>query len=276
MTAYRLLLEYDGSDFHGWQVQDGLRTVEGCLREALRRFVPDADGEPPVRPAVPTADDPVRTFGASRTDAGVHAFGQCVIAELDTQVEPDELRRALEALTPPDLGIVSCQMAEPGFHPRFHALEKRYLYRLHLSDREPVFAARRVWWQLPSLDVDAMKRATEPLVGRHDFMAFRNRSKDAPEGTVRTIRHADWRQVGPEVFFQIIGTGFLYKMVRNLVGTLTQVGRGRYTPEQIPEILASRDRTRAGVTAPPQGLYLMEIAYEDTTPCTVDDQPPLF
>ncbi|MFQ5653412.1 MAG: tRNA pseudouridine(38-40) synthase TruA [Planctomycetota bacterium] len=257
---FRIVLEYDGGGFHGWQAQIGLRTVEGCLREAL----------------APLTDAAAMTAGASRTDAGVHALGQVALAVLETRLDAEELARALAARAPTDLGIVSLEEAADDFHPRHSAIEKRYLYRIVNSPRRPTFSQRHGWWVAPPLSLDAMAEGARAIVGRHDFEAFRNRSKDPPEESVRTIRVTRWDCTEEQVFFQVVGDGFLYRMVRNLVGTLVEVGRGRMEPAAIPEILLSRDRRRAGPSAPPQGLYLMEIAYPDTPLCVLDPRPPLF
>lgn len=258
-TRLRLVLEYDGTEFHGWQVQRGVRTVEGCLREALGRL----GGE-------------VVTYGASRTDAGVHALGQCALAELDTRLEVTALARALPALTPPDLRIVECRAAAPDFHPRHAALEKRYLYRVHCAPTAPALGGRYQWWWRQPLDLTTLQHGTTAIIGEHDFAAFRNHSDDGPETSVRRVRTAAWHRDGCDLFFQVVGDGFLYRMVRNLVGTLLEVGRGHWPPERVAEVLAGRDRALAGPTAPAHGLFLMEVAYADTEPCRLSSQPPRF
>lgn len=256
----RLVLAYDGTEFHGWQYQDGCRTVEGELRIALAEI---AAGD-------------VETAGASRTDTGVHALGNCALATLETRLDCTEVQRALTALTPADLAIVECREAAPDFHPRFDAVEKRYLYRVNTAGDDPVFGTRYQWWVRPALDERLMHESGQALVGEHDFAGYRNRSKDEPEDTVRRIRAVDCRRRGDHVFFQVIGEGFLYRMVRNIVGTLVEVGRGRFPPARVAEILRSGDRGEAGPSAPPEGLYLMEIAYPDTERCAISGSPPLF
>ncbi|MGE3165838.1 MAG: tRNA pseudouridine(38-40) synthase TruA [Planctomycetota bacterium] len=258
MRYFRLVLEYDGTDFHGWQDQDGTRTVEGCLRTAL----------------APLSRGSIETLGASRTDAGVHARGQCARIALETELTAEALTRAIAARVPADMGLVSCQEVTEAFHPRFLATEKRYLYRLASGPRPPVFGRRWAWWHRGALDLELMNRAALRVVGRFDFAGFRNRSKDEPDDTVREIRVAKWLPGEEGPFFQVIGTGFLYKMVRNLVGTLVDVGRGRLDPGVVDEMLATQDRTLGGPTAPPQGLHLMEVAYPDTSCCALADRPP--
>ncbi len=251
---FRLVVEYDGSGFHGWQAQAGVRTVEGTLREAAQGIVGGS----------------VSTAGASRTDAGVHARGQSVCLSASTGLDAAEFARALQASTPRDLGIVSCHEIEGEFHARYDALEKRYLYTIDNSTRAPVFARSTRWWVRFHLDVEAMNRAGCCLVGEHDFAAFRNRSKDEPDETVRTLRAVDWQRSGDRICFQVIGSSFLYRMVRNLVGTLVEVGRGKLDEGEIALILASCDRRRGGPSAPPEGLSLMEVSYADTAPCRLE------
>lgn len=258
MRRFRVTLEYDGSRFHGWQLQDEARTVEGCLRDAVEAV----------------CGSEFDTHGASRTDTGVHALAQTVLVEAATDLEPERLARALNALTPEDLGVRSVAVAPPDFHPRFAALEKRYLYRVTRGPHPPVFGRDYQWWWRGKLNVQAMNDAAARVVGRHDFAGFRNRSKDEPEDTIREIRCSEWREQGADLFYQVVGTGFLYKMVRNLVGTFLEVGRGRFAPEQVDEILGHGDRRTSGPTAPPQGLYLMQIVYPGDSPCELDEAPP--
>lgn len=256
MRALRLVVEYDGTHFHGWQFQSDQRTVEGCLRAGLARLSRDA----------------VATAGASRTDTGVHARGQCVLAHLDCELPVERIHRALNSLVPEDLGVRECREADPDFHPRRRAIEKRYLYRITTGSRSPVFGRDYIWWVRGELDVERMHDAAQVFVGEHDFAAFRNRSKDEPESTVRRIRVADCRPTSEgSIVFQVIGDGFLYRMVRNLVGTLVEVGRGRFSREDLRAILAASDRERSGPTAPARGLYLMEVSYPDTSSCELSD-----
>ncbi|MEM7168140.1 MAG: tRNA pseudouridine(38-40) synthase TruA [Planctomycetota bacterium] len=257
VARYQLVVEYDGTDFHGWQAQEGQRTVEGCLREALAQLSPNG----------------CQTHGASRTDRGVHALGQRVLVELDRVRPASELLSALQALTPPDVGVLRCEVAAADFHPRFSALEKRYLYQIRTGQQPPTFARQNRWWIREPLDVDAMNEGAALLVGEHDFAGLRNRSKDEPEDTVRVVRAAEWRQIGHELFFQVIGEGFLYKMVRNCVGTLVEVGKGQRTAQSLQQVLSTGERQLAGLTAPPHGLYLMEVRYPGEPPCALQAQP---
>ncbi|MGE4618739.1 MAG: tRNA pseudouridine(38-40) synthase TruA [Planctomycetota bacterium] len=242
--SYRLIVAYDGTDFHGWMHNEGVRTVQGVLQQSL---------------AVLTKSN-IEVEGASRTDTGVHARGYLARVRLDEYLDPVELQRSLQGITPKDIEVISCEVADSDWHPRFDAIGKRYLYRISNTPRRPLFDERTSWWVRSELDVDAMRTAALPLIGRHDFAAFRTRSKDEPEDTVRSIHELTVDRSGDRVWIQVIGDGFLYRMVRNLVGTLAEVGRGFREAQELASILESKDRSRAGVAAPPQGLFLMEVA----------------
>lgn len=258
---FRLVISYDGTDFHGWQDNAGVRTVAGELLTALDPISRGTE---------------IDLQGASRTDTGVHALGQVALATLETTLDSAAVASALEARTPADISIVSCQEVTDDFHPRFDAVAKRYLYRIWRGESAPLFKSRTCWWVRESLDVEAMNRAARLLVGKHCFAAFRNRSKDEPEDTVRTVTNLEVRARGDWLWIQAIGDGFLYRMVRNLVGTLVDVGRGALEPERVGEILESSDRREGGRGAPPQGLFLMEIAYPDSGDLEVVDDFPRF
>jgi tRNA pseudouridine38-40 synthase len=260
-TRFRLGLEYDGTDFRGWSESDGVRTVAGTLRAIVERITQAAAEE---------------VSGASRTDAGVHALAQCAVVGAETALAAEVFGRALRGLAPPDLGIARCELAPPGFDPRRDAIEKRYLYRIWNGRRSPVLGRRGLWWVAPPLDPDAMASAARSLVGRHDFAAFRNRSKGEPETTVRTVRAVEVRHREDEIWVQAIGEGFLYRMVRNFVGTLVEVGRGALPAAEVAAILAGADRTCAGPSAPPHGLYLAEIVYPGDPPASILETPLRF
>ncbi len=242
--AYRLIIGYDGTDFHGWQENEGVRTVQGVLSRCV---------------SVIAAGD-VEVEGSSRTDTGVHALGHLVRIRLCDEVDPDKFQRSLQGVTPADIQVVSCQPAAPDWHPRFDAIGKRYLYRIWNSQLPPLFGSSTHWWIRQQLDHEQMQRAAVSLVGRHDFAAYRTRSKDEKEDTVRTIHQIAIERWGETVTIQVVGDGFLYRMVRNLVGTLSEVGRGHREVEDPARILASTDRRNAGIAAPPEGLFLVEVA----------------
>ena len=247
MRGFRLTLEYDGSQFHGWQVQPGgRRTVQGVLEEALRRI----------------GGGSARALGAGRTDAGVHAEGQVAGAWLATELEPAQLARALNGVLPPDLAVVACAPAPEGFHPRFAARAKLYRYRIwNGACRSPLRQARVHWVRTP-LDLPAMRAAAALLVGRHDFAAFQAAGSDVAT-TVRSLARVDVSGApGGDVAIEVEGDGFLRHMVRILVGTLIDVGLGRRAAASLPGLLAGRDRTRAGRTAPARALTLVRVEYD--------------
>lgn len=250
--VFRLRMGYRGHDFHGWQYQPDVRTVEGELRVALERLV----------------GHPVETQGASRTDTGVHAYGQVVRFELETSLSRAAIARALEALTPNDIRVLRVEAMPNDFSPRFDAIEKRYVYHL-ATGSAPLFGQDRCWWSHGNLQISAMNEAASHWLGEHDFSSFQNQSQDPPESSIRSIRAARVTQDGNDVFFQVVGNGFLYRMVRNLVGTLVTIGRGRWSPDRARTCLEARDRRAAGPCAPPQGLYLMEIRYPGDPPCRI-------
>jgi len=258
LKRFRLRIEYDGTDFHGFAESDGVRTVAGELRAALRQAT--GGNEPEI-------------VGTSRTDTGVHALDQCVLVTVETRLGAEEMGRALRALVPADIGIIRCDGAPEGFVPRRDAVEKLYLYRIWNAPRPSVHGRRAVWWVSAPLDVDAMAEGGRALLGEHDFSSFRTRSKGEPECAVRTIRALEVRRDGSDVQLQVIGDGFLYRMVRNIVGTLVDVGRGRLSADRVAAILSARDRRLAGASAPPQGLFLVAISFAGDPPLSIRERP---
>jgi tRNA pseudouridine38-40 synthase len=246
MARVRLRLEYDGTDFHGWQLQAGDRTVQGELEAAFERIV----------------GRPVRVHGAGRTDAGVHARGQVAHADLETRLDERSLQRALNAVLPADVAVLELAGVAPDFDARGDARWKRYVYRI-LERREPSPLRRQTRWHHPrALDLGAMQVAARLLIGTHDFAAFRGNPRGtAEESTVRKLMRLEPRRQGDEIEFLAEGQAFLRHMVRNLVGTLVEIGKGRIAPGEVEAILASRDRARAGPTAPACGLTLDHVEY---------------
>jgi len=255
---YRLVVAYVGTDFHGWQENDGVRTVQGSLRAA----------------ADVLSDSPAIVEGSSRTDTGVHALGHLVRLQLDRDHEPVDLQRSLQGITPDDIEIISCKKSSAEWHPRFDAVAKRYLYRIWNGPRKSLFESGTSWWIRAPLDVSAMAEAGKVLIGRHDFASFRTRSKDEPEDTVRTIHNLTVQKSGDHVLVQVVGDGFLYRMVRNITGTLMDVGRGLIAVEDVEGILAASDRREAGVTAPPEGLFLVEVSTDPDNPIHCSNGDP--
>jgi tRNA pseudouridine38-40 synthase len=240
-----LRLEYDGSEFAGWQLQPDARTVQGTLEQHLRQVT----------------GEQVRVTGASRTDAGVHALDQVAHFDAETRLSSAELERALNAVLPPDLSVRAAREAAPGFHAQRDALSKRYEYRLLVGRRPSPLRRRVVWAVRGPLDVEAMAAAASALKGLHDFAAFRGSPGGAPprQETRRVLDRLDLVPAGDELRIVAEARGFLRYMVRNLVGTLVAIGRGRLSADALAEIEASRDRSQAGPTAPPQGLCLVRV-----------------
>jgi tRNA pseudouridine38-40 synthase len=249
VTRFRATLEYDGTEFAGWQLQADARTVQGELERALEKVVGAA----------------VRPIAAGRTDAGVHATGQVAHFDLETRLSGVELRRAANALLPADVAVVDLREARADFHARKHAAGKRYVYRILVRATPSPLRRRFAWHVRGPLDVEAMSRASRGLVGLHDFAAFRGTAggEPGPADTRRRVDRLEWTRAGDEIRLVAEGAGFLRYMVRNLVGTLVQVGAGRRPVDSIPEILEARDRARAGPTAPPHGLCLERVWYPD-------------
>jgi len=242
----RLTIEYEGTAYQGWQVQPGGRTVQEVLERALATAL----------------REPVRVRGAGRTDAGVHACGQVAAVRL-TRVPSDleRLRRSLNALTPDDVAVREITLVDDTFDPRRAACSRVYEYRI-LNTRAPSPFWRRWAWHVPDpLDARAMEAAARELVGEHDFAAFRGADSEAKGPTVRRVLESRIEVTPPLLIYRIEATGFLKHMVRNVVGTLLEVGRGERAPDAVREVLAARDRTRAGATAPAHGLALVAVRY---------------
>ncbi len=236
-------LEYDGTSFHGWQVQPGLRTVQGIVEEALSRMM----------------DQKVRVIGSGRTDAGVHALGQVVHFEAPKQIPPRNVAMGLNTLLPRDVRIVECTEAPDGFHARFSATGKRYRY-LVLNRAAPTALLRnRVWHIRTPLDEEAMAAAASHLTGRKDFTAFRSAGDDGT--TIRDLKELSIIRDEDFLNLSFEADGFLKHMVRNITGALMEVGSGRMTPQDILDMIRSRSRDGAPKKAPPQGLTLVEVFY---------------
>ena len=249
MKRILLRVAYDGTDFHGWQFQPGVRTVEGELNNAITLLT----------------GKETEVTGASRTDAGVHAMGNVAVFDTEATVPPERFAQALNTYLPEDVKARSSEEVPADFHPRKVRCRKVYEYRIY-CDRMPDPLRRRECWQVPvKMDVDKMRKAASYLVGTNDFAGFCSVHTQA-ESTVRTIYSIDITEGAPadggqQIAIRICGNGFLYNMVRIIAGTLAEVGSGRHEPEWVLEALKSADRTKSGPTAPPQGLTLCEISY---------------
>ena len=246
MATFRLTLEYDGSDFEGWQSQpEGHRTVQDTLETALRAATGKSE----------------RVVAAGRTDAGVHAEGQVASAEIETSMECPELQRALNTILPRDLAVVGLEERPGGFHAQHDARSKLYCYRIWNGAWPSPLRDRRSHWLRVPLDVAAMGEAAHGLEGRHDFASLQTSGSDVHD-TVRTLYRLEvMGSPGGEVRVEVEGSGFLRHMVRTLVGILLEVGRGRLEPASVPTLLAARDRGAAPPTAPARGLTLVRVDY---------------
>ena len=244
-AIYRVVVEYDGTDFCGLQYQPAERTVAGELETALSRLF----------------DQPIKITAAGRTDAGVHATGQVISFSAHDAFPVERLPIALNSALPPDVSARDAARADPGFSARLSAIERYYTYVV-LNRREPSAPLRR--WshhEYRALDLARMERGAAHLVGTHDFLSF---CGVPPEfgGTVRTLHALDVERRGELLLLNFRGNGFLHRMVRTIAGTLFDVAAGRREPDDLPAVLAARDRTTAGPTAPPQGLFLTGVRYE--------------
>jgi tRNA pseudouridine38-40 synthase len=247
----RLLVAYDGTRFCGWQRQENGPTIQAAIEDALRPFSGrEVDG----RVVAPTV------FGAGRTDSGVHALGQVASVEIGTAHPVDVIRRALNVQLDRDIRVLQVTDAPEGFNARFDATGKTYRYRIATAEVVSPFTHRYVWHLPQPLDVDAMQAVTAGLLGRHDFSAFMSSGSDVTDA-VRTLDRADLRVYDDELVFEVHGDGFLRHMVRAIVGTLVEVGTGRRDPATVRALVDSRDRSRAGETAPAQGLILVSVDY---------------
>lgn len=246
MRTLGFILEYDGTNFSGWQLQPGERTVHLEVRKAL---------------SVILREEPV-VHCSGRTDAGVHALYQVAHIETESAIVPEKLRGSLNGLMPHDVSALAVAEMPAGFHARRSAHSKTYLYRF-LNRRPPPAVARGRVWHIPGrLDVVAMGAAAQHLLGEQDFKSFEGQNSQA-KGTVRNILAVDLRRAGEEVEFRVTGDGFLKHMVRNIAGTLAEIGLGKRPPEAMRAIVDAKDRRAAGQTAPPQALYLERVYYPE-------------
>lgn len=266
MTNWKITLSYDGTAFHGWQMQPGRPTVQGMLATALEQMTGER----------------VQPQGSGRTDAGVHALGQVASFGLEAPIPPENLLRALNRALPPSIRVLGAEIVPASFHARHSAVRKTYEYRIferrghrgaENSGAEEVcspFVARYAWDCRWPLQMERMQQAASMLCGTHDFSSFaasdpdRTQREDAAAvgpNPVKTIYVSEVKREGQLVVYRARGSGFLHHMVRNIVGTLVEVGRGSLGAEEMVRILAAQDRSAAGPTAPAQGLFLVGVEY---------------
>ena len=245
MRRILITIEYDGGPFHGWQRQVNGRTVQQVLEEAAHQLT----GQETLVQA------------AGRTDAGVHASGQAAHLDVPEKFDAERVMAALNALVGQQpVSVIAAREVAADFHARFSATGRRYLYRILPRRQPPALDLGRVWHHKTALDTDAMQCAADMLIGRHDFTSFRATHCQA-DSPVRTLDTLDVASAGAEIHIHAAARSFLHHQVRNMVGTLALVGAGKWQPEQVAEALAACDRSAAGPTAPPEGLYLTAVSY---------------
>jgi tRNA pseudouridine38-40 synthase len=245
MRNIKLLIEYDGTNYQGWQVQPKGPTIQGILEEKIGLLTGES----------------VQLFGSGRTDSGVHALGQVAHFKTQSRMDIRTIQRALNSLLPPDIVIQKVEEVDEGFHARKHSKSKVYEYRILNRNLRSAFQRDYVWNIPQKLDLEAMREATRFLIGEHDFSSFRSTGSPT-RTTIRRVIQAEWKKGrGGLICFEIEANGFLKQMVRAIVGTLVEVGKGRIGSEAFRKILDSKDRKKAGPTAPAHGLFLKEVKY---------------
>jgi len=241
----KLTIEYDGTAFHGWQIQPGLKTIQGVMRERIAQIT----------------QGKVNLLGAGRTDAGVHALGQVANFQTESAIDLTALQRGLNSLLAPDIVIKGIEEVEEGFHARFSARSKRYEYHI-LNRPYPSALLRAYAWFIPhQLNLASMEQCGRLLIGSHDFSSFRASGDESRHSIREVIRLQIERREGDLIVIVIEANAFLREMVRSIVGTLVDVGRGKTSLEEFQEIFEARDRRQAGMTAPALGLFLAEVKY---------------
>lgn len=246
MRRIALTIEYDGTDFLGWQLQARGRTVQGEVEEAVRRAT--------------DASERVVVHGSGRTDTGVHAAGQVAHFDTESDLSPATLTRAVNHWLPADVGVLEAREVSDSFHARFSVVSKLYRYRLLCSEVPRPLRRRAVYRVYEPLDYGRMRACARRLLGVHDFAAFTSAGSSV-ESTVRRMLRSEWQEVGEELQYFVEADGFTYNLVRALVGTMIQAGRGKIPVREFEEILRSRDRAEAGPTAEACGLTLMRVRY---------------
>lgn len=246
MKNYKLTIEYDGTAYHGWQVQANDITIQETIETVLSTMTREK----------------IRVSGSGRTDAGVHALGQVAHFKTDACISSDAFMAGLNSLLPDDIVITGCESVDDDFHARFSAKTKTYQYRI-FNHPVPIAIGRQYAWHIrKKLDVSAMQQAAVHIIGTHDFKSFEGTGSHR-DHTIRTVIHAGMDITDDEyIIFEITANGFLRYMVRNLVGTLTDVGLLKTSPDEFKRILEAKNRDLAGATAPPQGLFLVQVSYE--------------
>lgn len=250
MARYKLLIAYEGTNYRGWQMQPNGVSIQSTVEEALKVIFRNE----------------IRVFGAGRTDAGVHALEQAAHFSLKQDADPYKVRSSLNGLLPLDIRVLSVEKVSESFHAQYSAIGKIYRYRLHLERIRSPFK-RGYAWHIPyPIDIGKMKEASKHFLGTHDFTSFANESHRgvAAHDPVRALERITFVEEEGGIYLEFEGEGFLYMMVRNIVGTLVEVAKGKISVDEIPGIFKALDRRKAGQAAPPQGLFLVKVQYPQT------------
>ena len=252
MARFKLTLEYEGTRYRGWQVQKNARTVAGEIEDAVRRFSDRRDFE---------------LYGSGRTDAGVHALAQVAHLDLNTPLDPERLRFALNDELPADINVLSSVRVGRRFHARHDAVQRSYLYQV--SRRRSALAKPFVWWVKDALDANAMREAALLFAGLHDFRSFAGGRPEKDDETRVKVDRVELAEAGSLILIRVVGSHFLWRMVRRMVGVLVECGRGDLAPAEVPRMLHAESDLPARLTAPPSGLFLERVLY----PGEVFDRP---
>ena len=245
MRNYKIIIQYDGTRYKGWQVQNSTdMTIQGKIQSVLSEMT----------------GQEIEVIGSGRTDAGVHAYGQVANFHVPNHFEANEIMTYLNQYLPMDIAVVAIEEVDERFHARFHALSKTYIYRIHRSSIPNVFERKFMYTYIEHLDVNAMRDAAKLMIGTHDFMAFCG-NKKMKKSTVRTVTDITIEEIGDEIRISYTGDGFLQNMIRIITGTLIEVGSKQKEPIEVQQILEKKNRAFAGYTAPPQGLALERVNY---------------
>ncbi|MDE0160092.1 MAG: tRNA pseudouridine(38-40) synthase TruA [Candidatus Dadabacteria bacterium] len=245
MKNVKIIIEYDGTDYHGWQCQANLPTVQETIEDAIRKITREN----------------VKITGSGRTDAGVHAIGQVANFSIETQMDPETLQKALNSTLPRDISIIKTQEVPDSFHAQFSSRSKVYEYRILNRPHPPALQRNRVWHIQEKLDTKKMREAATYLEGTHDFSVFAT-ADITVKTTVRTVKRVHVRKTRERIILvEIEADGFLKRMVRMITGTLVETGRGKLSPEGFGQILAEGQKTKNVFTAPPSGLFLKKVIY---------------
>lgn len=255
MNKYKMILEYDGVNYSGWQAQKNARSIQGTLIDAARKFL----------------DTPVEIQGAGRTDAGVHALGQVAHLECARKMNVETLRIGINDLLPAGINILSLETAHPRFHARHSAQSRSYLYLI--ASRRTALAKKYVWWVKDSLDVGKMRQALSVFQGFHDFASFADKRMDKDASTKVQLEDVQLQEFGKIIAIRLVGSHFLWKMVRRIVGMTVEAGRGAVSSSELERMLKSFSDVPARHTAPPSGLFLEKVLYEGDQLQAI--QPPI-